>query len=676
MSAFPNLARPLRVGAVTLRNRIVMAPHSVSFLPGHGNPIDRIVDYHVERARGGAAMIVMSSFVTPPSWREMGSWGGALRLTPLGGLDMATDPALIAHYKRLADGIHAEGAVFVAQLNATGRQYWTPGALSYGMPLFAPSPLPCPKLRQIPKEMETADIAEFVDAFAAATGNMREAGADGVELFAAQGYLISAFLSPSSNRRTDRYGGSLDNRMRFLIEALEAIRKAAGSGFVVGVRMNGDDFTPGGIDLQQARQIAARLDRSGLVDYLNVSGMTSLHFPGWIADLTAPEATFATLSAAIKEAAPRLPVCVVSRIGSPETAERVLAQGQADMVGMARALIADPEFPNKALKGDPEDIRRCTYSNQSCIMSQAQGRGVACLHNVAVGKEAAIGIGKLVPAPRRKKVVVVGGGPAGMAAARIAAERGHAVTLIERDAALGGQNRMTAMIAARRGFAEVTRWQERQLRRHGVAVVLGTEATVELVLGGAPDAVIVATGSRPGRTGYSSQRPEVARLPGVDLPHVLTVWDVFRSPERLGRRIALIEDDPHLAGVYTAEHLADLGKSVELVTPQVHAGRDLHVNFVGDLYRRLRRKGIVIAASTCVVAIEPQALVLADSFTGATWRSAAFDSVILSTGNEAEASLYFALQGRGPELHRIGDCLAPRRIDDAIVDGERVGRML
>jgi 2,4-dienoyl-CoA reductase-like NADH-dependent reductase (Old Yellow Enzyme family)/thioredoxin reductase len=674
--AFPHLAAPLKIGTMTLRNRFVMAPHSVTFLSGYGNLVDRIIEYHVERARGGVAMIVMSNFVSPASWRETGSWGGTLPLSPLGGLDVASDPALIPSYRKLADRLHQHGAKFVSQLNATGRQYWTPGTVSYGVPLWAPSALPCPKLKQIPKEMDESDIREFIQAFAQAATNMREAGADGVEVFAAQGYLLSAFLSPNSNQRQDQYGGSLENRMRFLIETLQAVRGAAGKDFAVGVRMNGDDFTEGGIDLPAACEIAARLQQSGLVDYLNVSGMTSLQYPGWIADISSPDALFADLSAAIKKAAPGLPVCVVSRIGSPEVAERVIASDQADMVGMARALISDPEFPNKTLRGEAEDIRRCTYSNQSCIMGHSQGRGVGCVHNVAVGKEALLGIGSLKPAAKKKKVVVVGGGPAGMAAARIAAERGHDVTLYERDRELGGQNRMTAMIDSRRGFGEVTRWLERQVRKQRVKLMLGTAATADMIAGCKPDAVIVATGSTPRRTGFSAQRPDVMTMPGVDLPHVRTVWDVFGDPGRIGDTVVLIDEDPHMAGVFVAEYLADQGKTVEVVTSQFHAGSGIHINFIPDVYRRLRRKGVTITPNTQVLAIKLDGLALADGFTGAERRSGKVDTVVLAMGNEACNDLPLMLDGKVPELHAIGDCVAPRRLDDAILDGERAGRMV
>ncbi|MBZ6078198.1 FAD-dependent oxidoreductase [Microvirga puerhi] len=674
--SYPLLFSPLTLGSRTLRNRIVMAPHGVSFLGGYGNAIDRVIDYHVERARGGAAMIVMSNFVMPRSWKELGNWGGNLSTTSFGTLDMADDASLLSAYSRLAKAIQDEGALFVSQLNATGRQYYSTGMTNFGIPLLAPSSLPCPRTRQIPREMTKFDIAELLDAFGDAASNLQKAGADGVELLAAQGYLLSEFLSPHTNRRTDEYGGNAENRMRIVVEAIEAIRSRVGSSFIVGIRMNGQDYAPGGLTVSETSEIARRLTAKGHVDYLHVSGMTYLQYPAWIADFNAAEALFSEAAGEIRKSASPVPVCVTSRIGSPAVAEEVLTTGRADLIGMARALIADPELPSKALRGQSEDIRVCTYSNQSCSMGQSLGRGVACMQNVAVGKEAQLGIGKMRRANRAKKVLVVGGGPAGLAAARVAAERGHDVALYEKGAALGGQNRMTARIPGRRGFAEVTRWQESQLRKSRIKIVLDSNIGAEFVRNENPDAVIIATGSRPIRSGYSSFRPDVAFLPGSDQDNVLTVFDVFSTPERIGKRVLLLDDDPHFSGVYTAEFLATVGHEVQIITPQLYAGRELHINFIPNLYHRLAELRITVAPGRLATSIEGDRMVSIDRFTGQSHSSEAFDTFVLSTGNEVVNTLYQELLGQVSELYRIGDCVAPRKIDDAILDGERAAWML
>lgn len=672
---FEYLFTPLKLGSTTLRNRIALPPHGVQLGGGYGPSTDRIGDYYIERAKGGAALIIMSNLVVPPSVKRLGSWNDNLNLSAFGQLDNVNEPALMPAYRRMIDGIHDNGAKFFAQLNAGGRQFYGPGSVSFGIPLLAPSPIPCPKTRQIPKEMTLEDIEEHIDAYGQGALNMREAGADGVEVFAAQGYLIHEFLSPASNWRTDQYGGSLENRMRFLLEAIASVRKAAGSDFVVGVRMNGDDFSAGGIDLPMAQQMAQSLVATGQVDYLNISGMTYLQFPAWIADMTAPPAMFAEQSAAIRASVPGTPVCVVSRIESPDLAEQLIRDGKTDFVGMVRALISDPELPNKARSGNLNDIRRCTYSNH-CVATLLGGRGMSCIHNVSVGKEAQIGIGKMRPARKAKRVVVVGGGPSGMTAARVATERGHLVTLLEKAPRLGGQNLMTASIATRRQFGEVTRWLEHQLERLQVDVRRNETATAQSVIALDPDAIIVATGSKPSKSAYTSLRPGIVSIPGLDQDNVLTVWDVFQNAEKVGHRVLVLDDDPHLAGAYVAEHIADKGSSVQLVTPQLHPARDLYLPMIPELYQRLANRKVEISTNLILKEIVADKAIFSDRFSAAERIFSNIDSIVLSTGNRVEDALFHELKDAAKEIYAVGDSIAPRRLDDAILDGERAGWML
>ena len=672
---FKLLFSPLTIGPMTIRNRIVLAPHGFSSPSGYGDTVERLINYLAERAKGGVGMIIKSDYVLPRSWEHMGSWGGLLPLTDDGPLSTCNDDNLIPAYRRLAERVHQHGAKILVQLNAAGRQGAGRWTSSYGLPPWAPSPLPCPVNGQIPKEMEVEDIQDYVEAYAHGARNMREAGFDGVELFSAQGYLLSEFLSPHVNKRTDVYGGSLENRMRFLLDSLAAIRKEGGEEFVVGVRMNGDDYAPDGVTMDMGVQVALRLAESGMVDYLNISGMTYLSWPGWIAEMTSPPGLFTHLSGAIRRAAPGVPICVVGRIRDPAQGETILADGHADMVGMVRALLADPELPRKAQEGRLEDIRHCTYSNV-CLIRRFQGRGLGCLQNPAVGHEGELGMGTLKPAVKKKRVIVVGGGPGGMAAARVAAQRGLRVTLYEKGNELGGQNNLTSRIRTREYFGEITRWQSHELYKAGVEVRLETEATPKMVLEERPYAVVVATGSTPLRTGYSSHRPDVMELPGAEQENVLTVWDVFADRERVGQRVVLIDDDPHMAGIYTAEELAEWGREVEVVTPGVHPGRDIELNLVPSLYRRILPKGVVLSPNTLVKEIRGGEVVSYNRYTGEERRIEGVDTVVLAMGNRANNELYFALKGKVGELHAIGDCVAPRKVEDAIFDGERVGRML
>lgn len=674
-ATYGRLFSPLRLGHVTLRNRIAMMPHAVMFGAGYGSAINRTIDYHVERAKGGAGLIVMSNFLMPASWRRLATWDGALQATALGGLDLANERSLQPDYRRMIDDIHAHGACFVSQLNASGRQLRSPGTTQFTIPLFAPSPLPCPRTGEIPREMSVADIEEYIATMADAAVNMREAGADGVELFAAQGYLLHEFLSPSTNKRDDAYGGGLENRMRFLVDAIRAIRRVAGDDFLVGVRMNGSDGVPGGLEIEDSVAIAERL-RDEPIDYLNVSGLTSLRYPGWIADVTAPEAQFAADAQSIRAAVSGLAVCVSSRIATPEAAEAILAAGQADFVGMARALISDPELPVKAARGDRDGIRICTYSNQSCIVGLDRGRGVGCIHNVAVGREAQLGIGMMRPAARPKRVAVVGGGPAGMAAARVAADRGHAVHLFEKEGELGGQNRMTAAIESRKGFAEIDRWQSVMLRRSGVGIHLGTAMSCAELKREDFDVVVVATGSVPKPGGYTSLRPQAAGIAGADADHVFTAWDAFRRPDAFAGHVVVIEDDPHLSGTAAAERLAALGLRVTIVTPHMHAGADLPVHHAPALYRRLAGIGIDVHAATFVTAIEDDGLLCEARFGERRWRLAGVDRVVIAMGNEANNGLARDLADARMATMVVGDAVAPRQVDAAILDGERAGWMI
>ncbi len=673
--AFNNLFSPFSLGHIRLRNRIVLAPHNVVFLGGHGDTANRIINYFAERAKGGAGLIVMTNFMVPKSWLRLGSWGGTLPVTPLGVLNMLNDTSSQDAYRKLCAEIKSHGAHFIAQINAGGRQYGTPGTTEFGLPLLAPSAIPCPRTRTIPKPMTRSEITEFVETFAISARRVQQFGGDGVEIFAAQGYLLSSFLSPLTNRREDDYGGNLHNRMRILHEVIDAIRATCGTSFVVGVRMNGRDGILGGTTLEESIEIAKVLGAGGQINYLNVSGLTYADFPAWIADMNTPEAHFSRDAGEIRLAS-RLPVCVVSRIHSPDLAEQILERGEADLVGMARALISDPYLPRKAMNGDVQDIRGCTYCNQTCLMGWEANRGVGCLHNPAVGKEEWLGEGKVTPAAPTRRVIVVGGGPAGLTAARVAAERGHEVILLEKSDELGGQNRYTAMMAARHGFAEVTRWLRHRLDRLNVDVQLNTSADPDSVLSLSPDAVIVATGSVPRLDGFTSARPERRMLPGLKSVDVLSAIDVFTRPQTLGKRTVLIDDDPHLTGIYVAEHVASLGSDTTIVTPHIYAGRELAVGHIPPVYRRLRRAGVTIVTDSVPDRIDGNVLWCVDRFSERQFSLGPVDSLILCTGNIADDHLLSQLTGRVKHLFSAGDCVAPRRLDDAIFDGARVGTMV
>ncbi|MBI4189857.1 MAG: FAD-dependent oxidoreductase [Betaproteobacteria bacterium] len=658
---FQHLFTPLKLGSTTIRNRIVNPPHGTRMADANGEPTEKMAHYFAERAKGGVGLIVMAGSIVLPN--GMSSRG-----------IVTSDEKVIPGLRKIAGPVHGHGVKIFAQLSHQGRQV---PSIHHRLPLWAPSPLPCPTLREIPKEMEAEDIAQLIEAHGRGARNVRAGEYDGVEIFAAQGYLLNEFLSPHTNKRMDQYGGSPENRMRLILEIIDRVRKEVGSDFVVGLRMNADDLTPGGLTIEDTREIATKIEATGKIDYLSISGGTGFRFPLWIADMASPVGVgaFAALAGAIKEVV-SLPVMCTNGIRYPALAEKILANGQADMVGMVRPLICDPELPNKAREGRLEDIRRCIACNQGCLGRTQQGASLSCIHNPAVGQEKELGMGTLKPATIKKKVVVVGGGPAGMEAARIAAERGHEVVLFESEKELGGQVNMHSKVKSWTEFQEVARFLSHQVGKLGVKVKLGCKANVEDVEMEKPDSVVVATGSIPLRSGYSSFRPELSGIPGVEQKNVVTVTEVFQDRERIGKNIVLIDEDPHLQTIPTAEYLADQGKKVEIVTREVTIGRGLAASFLPSHYERLFKKGVKITPHSAVKEITGRTVTLFNIYTNEERKISGVDNVVLVMGNAANNELYRALKGRVKELYAIGDCVAPRIVDRAILEGNRVGRII
>jgi hypothetical protein len=339
-------------------------------------------------------------------------------------------------------------------------------------------------------------------------------------------------------------------------------------------------------------------------------------------------------------------------------AERLLEEEKADLIGMVRALIADPELPAKARRGKVGDIRGCTY-NQLCVMRRTSGKGLACVQNPALGHEGRLGIGTLQPAAKRRNVVVVGGGPAGLAAAWTAAARGHHVTLFEAAPELGGQNRLARQVRSRARLGEATRWLIHQAARFSVNLKIGQRAGAADVLALDPEVVVLAAGSSPLRSGYSGHRPEVAEVPGVRLEHVFSVWDVFERLPAIGPHVLVYDDDPHLSALFAAEHLIDQGHTVTIATPNLHPGRGIEPAFIPDVLRRVRPKGLALSPNQLLDEIGPGWVRLRDRYAATTSVVRPIDAVILATGNRANDDLAPELAGKVEQLRLIGDCLAP-----------------
>jgi mycofactocin system FadH/OYE family oxidoreductase 2 len=648
---FPRLFSPLGVGQLRLRNRIVHAPHGTC-LAEQNLPSERQARYYAERARGGTALIVMEALrVHPTSAFSTGSVNGF-------------DPRIVPGLRRVGRAVHEHGAGILAQILHAGRQMT--GAMSR-LPVLAPSPIPCAQAKEVPHEMDESEIAEVVAAFGRTARLACEAGLDGVEIHGGHGYLIQQFLSPYTNRRPDGYGGSEEGRLRFALEVIARVRAETGPEPVVGMRISADEFTEGGLGLPEMERIARRLVATGALDYLSVSqsNYSGTSFPTMIPDMHFAVAPFAYLAAAIRRAVPGIPVVAVARINTPEVAERILAEGQADLVALARAHIADPEFALKAREGRAHEIRRCIACNQGCVGSVHYEKPITCLVNPAAGREQELGLGTLEPAAPPRRVWVIGGGPAGLEAARVAAARGHRITLVERAGRLGGQLALAATVPCRADLGEAVRHLAAEVERCGVEVRLGVEATAEMIEAAAPDAVIVATGS-------AAHVPPLALDDGIP---VMTTRDLLAgaSPPP-GPRVLLYDEDGHFHAAGVAEHLADLGREVEVVTPYAFVGLKLPTVSLVGAQMRLRRKRVRFTALTRLRGTRAGRVILVDAYTGEEDVREGVDAIVLATGSRASDALFRALRGRVAALYQAGDAVAPRTAVEAVREGHLAGR--
>jgi mycofactocin system FadH/OYE family oxidoreductase 2 len=662
MSLYPHLFSPLRIGSVTVRNRIMQTAH-VKLFARDAVDSQRNVDYQVARARGGAGLLITGNRVVHPT-----STTGFPRVA-WAYLREALDAD-----RHLTEAVHEHDAVIFAQLNHFGVNASSDSADDLRV-LWGPSAVKSPAYGETPKAMEQEDIREVVEWWGRSAELSREGGFDGTEVHISHSYLLHQFLSPLYNKRTDEYGGSFENRLRFAREVIEEVRRRVGSDWVVGVRISLSDFIPGALDVEDAIRVAQELEGDGRIDYVNVTAAGYHNIWRAIEPSDVPDGYLVELTAKVKSSLAELPVFAVGGIKDAALAEKIVADGKADMVAMTRAQIADPEFASKAREGREGDIVHCIRGNQGCIGRVFKGLPIACTVNPAAGREGRFAT--LPPADPPARWLVAGGGPAGMKAAATLAERGHAVTLVEKEDRLGGQVNLILLTPGREEFGWITIDLERRLGRLGVDVRLGTEATLKIVRELAPDGVIVATGAVPGRTGFSSVNPLVETLPGVEQDNVLTVWDVLLGTRPVGKRVVVLDDDGTRAAAGVCEVLLDGGSEVELVSrwnalfPATLTTLDM-----AHLYSRLLGKGLAYRLNSWASAIEDQTVSIFNLYTGASETIEGIDTVVLATGPKANDELYFALKGEVENLHRIGDCVAPRKLDHAIYEGYLAGREL
>ncbi len=658
---FEYLFTPLKIKDVTFRNRVMITGHG-TLMGARGIPSQQLIDYYVERAKGGVGLLVSEFATVNPTYTSVLN---------------AFHEDYITECSKMNKAVHEHGTKIIQQIGHIGRQRLPGQRLTW-----AASPMPYQFYDLIgltPKEIEVEEIHETVEAWGKAARNVRDAGFDGVEIHSLYGnYLLGGFLSPYSNKRTDEYGGSLENRMRIVYEVIDAIRRNVGDDYILGIQINGDDLTPGGLDVEDWQEVGRLIDETGKVDYITVKAGTYWTPNMVIPDMQHPLGIWVPYASGIKEVTRNAYIFAVGRINDPVFAEKVLADGHADMVALTRAHIADPEIAKKAREGRLEDIRPCVACNDGCWGMLWGGFG--CIHNPAAAHEEQYGIGTLKKTDAPKKVLIVGGGPGGLKAAEIAAKRGHSVTLYEKRGRLGGQVPIAAKGAGRAELEGITRYLIQQIDKLDVDVRLDTDVSADMVLAADADAVVLATGSVPRRvsfTGIPPFDPDNPVPPGMDQDNVLTHWQLLEEEIEVGDTVLVADDgEGHWKGVSIAELLVDQGKEVIFIGPHDHMGFDLTAERRIPLLRRVMKKGLAFTPYTMIKAIDGNTVTVYNIHSRKERTFEGVDHVVLSYYNKANEDLYHALKGKIENLHRIGDCVAPRMIGDAIRDGENLARML
>ncbi len=657
---FPHLFSPLHLRHKTLKNRLVFGAHTAN-MSAEGLPGERHRGYYEERARGGAAMIVVEPMpVHPTAVLTRGNF-------------RHSDDAVIPAFRRITEACKAHDAVMLQQLYHVGQHGDFDNSFR---PNWSPSGQPSYHDSDGSHAMTEAEIEEVLEAFVRAAWRCKEAGFDGIELFAAYHALIDQFWTPWSNRREDRWGGSFENRMRFSTELTTRIRKVAGEDFVIGMAVSLHPVVEVSLSVEAMQEIAAYHDRRGLIDYITCGTGSYFDFYPLMPTAIYPDKLGAPYAEALKQAVTHARVQCESHIRTPEAANTVIGAGQADMVSIVRGQIADPQLGVKALEGRAEDIRPCLSCNQMCWGRRHRDYWISCLVNPSAGREFEWQGDRFTPAERPRRILVVGGGPAGLEAARVAASRGHRVTLAEAAPQLGGRFRLAGEQPRRAQILDLIHWYETQLAKLQVEVRLNTPVEPEEVEAAEAEAVVLATGSLPAETGFQRGLPQLETLPGIERGGVYSVEDVMGLAARPGKRVVVLDDIGHWHGAGTAWQLAEQGHAVTIVTrfPMV-AWELIRTATDWPLRKRLKELGVESVTDAGITAWHGDAAEVLDLRDGTTRRIAA-EALVLATTNVSQTWLAEALAGSGKEIHSIGDCVAPRLAVMAIYEGRELGMRL
>ncbi|AGI26334.1 oxidoreductase [Pseudomonas sp. ATCC 13867] len=646
MSQFPHLFSPLRIRGKALKNRIMSTGHDTS-MPTDNLVNDQLVAYHTARAKGGVGLIVLQVAGVHDSARYTSH------------VLMATDDACIPGYRRIAEACHAEGTVVLSQVFHPGREIMesSDGLLAVA---YAPSASPNERFRVMPRELSQAMIDEIIEGYAAAARRLHAAGIDGVEVVASHGYLPAQFLNPRVNRRSDAYNGDLDARLRFTREVIAAVRAATDEDFIIGLRISADERDPEGLTEDESLQAVKSLQNE--LDYVHIVAGTSASLGGaiHIVPPMAIEAAYLANEAGTFKRNLEIPLFVTGRINQPQEAELILARGQADVCGMTRALICDPQMPGKTESGHVEDVRACIACNQACIGHFHRGYPISCIQHPETGRELIYAERKM--AAQRKRVLVVGGGPAGMKAAAVAAQRGHEVTLCEASGQLGGQVNLAQLLPRRAEFGGASTNLQREMQLAGVEVRRNTRVDRALVERERPDVVIVATGAKPYRPPYE----EAGNLQVVD------AWQVLRGEVKIGRSVLVTDWRADWIAPGIAERLVRDGHQVQLAVNGTHAGESLPLYVRDHMAGELHRLGIGITTYARLYGVDDSTVYLQHTASGEPMLVENIDTLVLCQGHQPVDELTDEIADLA-EVRRIGDCLAPRTAEEAIYEGLKAG---
>lgn len=643
--SFAHLFEPIRIGRAQIRNRIVLTGHGT----GMGRdfaPDERMVAYYEERARGEVGLIMLGSQQVHPS-----SPG-------ITNLLCNYDDGIIPGLARVTEAVHRHGGKIFGYLSHMGL-----ASSARPTALWSASASYEQKYGETAHAMTVAEIETIVAAFADAAARCIEAGQDGIQVHCGHGLLLQQFLSPLTNRRRDAYGGSLENRVRFPAAVLAAVRRRIGPDVPLGIRCSGDELVAGGLGDTDMAVIVPLLVAAGALDYVDVSAGTDgdlvsnmLHEP----PMGLEAAPFVSVARRIRDAID-VPVIHGTRISTPELAEALIARGDADMAGMCRALIADPHLPRKARTGLRHEIVPCVGCEQACFGRLYRGRHISCVGTPKTGRERQA---EAAPAaPPRKRVLVVGGGPAGLEAACSAAERGHAVTLVEATGQLGGRLLLAAKPPGRDEWMRLIEHKIAAVRRLGLEVLLSTHLSAVEIAARDADLVVLATGA-------IVAPPD---LPGMDQPHVLTVDEAVAEPSRVGARVLVLDLLDRQPAMVTAVMLAEAGHSVELATASFHVGQKLEIQNITYFYRRAMAAGVRFTACAQILRVEGSMAILRNPFTGAETIAGPYDTIVVAGAGQPHSVMSEALAELGIEARVIGDAYAPRDVEAAILEGWQTG---